>query len=108
MLFKRRIIEKILRGEKTRTIRKTGIYRVGRTYIIQERPGVNRGLIRIVRKVAKKLGELTDEDVLPDGYGSLEEFKREWVRIYGSFDPELTVWLYDFEVVEVFSSPRRG
>ena len=102
MLFRRHLIEKILRGEKTRTIRPTGKYKVGRTYIIQERPGVNRGKILVLRKVPKKLGELTEEDVLPDGYGSLEAFRRAWIRMYGTFDPEALVWLYDFEVVEVY------
>jgi len=113
LLFRKRMIEKILRGEKTRTIRPVGYYKVGRTYLIQERPGVNRGRILMLRKVPKKLGELAEEDVIPDGFSSLEEFRREWLRMYRSLDPEQPVWLYDFEVVEVFDEPpassrRRG
>ena len=105
MLFKKRMIEKILRGEKTRTIRPVGYYKVGRTYLIQERPGVNWGRILVLRKVPKKLGELTEEDVILDGFSSLEEFRREWRRMYRSLDPEQLVWLYDFKVVEVFNRP---
>ena len=53
----------------------------------------------------KKLGELTEEDVILDGFSSLEEFRREWRRMYRSLDPEQLVWLYDFKVVEVFNRP---
>ena len=99
MLFKKHLIEKILTGRKTRTIRRTGRYKVGKVYPVLERPGGPvRGWILIKGKKPKKLGELTAEDVLPDGFDSLEGFVREWKSIYGSFDPEETVWLYDFEL----------
>ena len=99
MLFKKHLIEKILSGRKTRTIRRWGGYKVGRLYPVLERPGGPvRAWIFITGKKPKKLGELTDEDVIPDGFDALGDFIREWVGIYGAFDPEETVWIYDFEV----------
>ena len=100
LLFKERLIRKILKGEKTRTIRKHGRYKVGRVYAVQRKVGERAvAWIRITRKQGpKKLGELTDEDVRPDGYSSLSEFKREWRSLYDGWDPDEVVWLYDFEL----------
>ncbi|HDI01201.1 MAG TPA: ASCH domain-containing protein [Candidatus Bathyarchaeota archaeon] len=101
MLFREHLIKKILRGEKTRTIRKQGYYKVGHTYAVQRRIGERAvAWIRIVgKKGPKKLGELTDEDVRPDGYSSLPEFKREWELLYGQWNPDELIWIYDFKVV---------
>jgi len=105
LLFRRHLIKKILRGEKTRTIRPTGKYKVGRVYAVQERPGAKKvAEILITGKRAKKLGMLTPEDIEPDGYNSLESFKREWLSMYGRWDPEQQVWLYDFKVVRSWAT----
>ena len=101
MLFKRHLIEKILSGEKTRTIRRTGKYKVGKIYSVLDRPGGRVwAKVLIVGKKPKKLGELTTEDVIPDGFRTLADFREEWINIYGSFSPDEIVWLYDFLVVE--------
>jgi len=37
---------------------------------------------------------------LSGGYGSLEEFKAAWIKLYGSWKPEQTVTVYEFKLVE--------
>ena len=56
--------------------------------------------IRITSRFEQKLGEISLEDVKKEGYSSLEEFRRAWENIYGpgSWDPEQTVTVYEFEL----------
>jgi len=80
LLFKKRFLEAIRRGEKTQTIRlwKRRFMRPGqRSYI----PGVGR--IRILSVEPVRLEELTDADAVPDGFATAVELRAEIARLYG-------------------------
>ena len=103
MLFKRKHVEMILAGRKTQTRRlpgKSANYSVGRVYAITNRWfSKPQGHILITRKFKQKLGEINCEDVKKEGYNNLEEFRSAWEEIHGlgSWDPNLTVTVYEFE-----------
>lgn len=80
LLFKKRFLEAIRRGEKTQTIRlwKRRFMRAGqRSYI----PGVGRIRIQSVDEVC--LEELTDADAIPDGFATAEQLRAEIAQLYG-------------------------
>lgn len=79
LLFKKKFLEQIRRGEKTQTIRlwKFRRMRAGqRSYI----PGAGYIEITAVDEVA--LPELTDEDALRDGFPSADALRREIEELY--------------------------
>lgn len=80
LLFKRKFLDAIRRGDKTQTIRlwKHRMMREGqRSYI----PGVGGVRITVVESV--ELNELTDADALPDGFPDVGALKAELRLIYG-------------------------
>ena len=79
LLFKKRFLSAIRRGEKTQTIRlwKHRRLRPGqRSYI----PGV--GYIRIINIEEVQLDQLTDDDAIPDGFPTVEQLRAEIERLY--------------------------
>jgi len=101
LLFKKYYIKLILAGRKTQTrrIHKHKL-KVGKTYAVKTR-WFGKPLFRVVitRRFQQKLGEISLEDVKKEGYSSLEEFRRAWMRIYGSWNPEQLVTVYEFKPV---------
>ena len=97
MLFKRHQIRKILLGEKTQTRRLSRMtYQVGKVYRIRNADVE----ILITRRWRERLGDISEEDVKKEGYETLEEFKKAWTEIYGRWDPDDIVWVYEFKVVK--------
>jgi len=41
--------------------------------------------------------------VLREGYESFEDFKAAWIRINGSWDPEIKVYVVSFELVIIYN-----
>jgi hypothetical protein len=79
LLFKKKFLPAILRGEKTQTIRlwKWRMMRAGqRSYI----PGA--GYIRIDQVEQVRLEDLTDEDAIPDGFATADALRTEINEIY--------------------------
>ncbi len=79
LLFKKKFLPAIRRGEKTQTIRlwQWRRMRAGqRSYI----PGV--GYIRIDQVEQVLLEELTDEDAIPDGFATADALRTEINEIY--------------------------
>lgn len=81
LLFKKKFLAAIRRGEKTQTIRlwkhrrmKTG----QRSYI----PGIGSVRIRAVEPV--RLEDLTDRDAQPDGFTNAAQLRAELQEIYAS------------------------
>ena len=95
ILFKRSFISLILSGEKTQTRRVSGRYRVGEIYRVNS----SEIWILITRRYRQRLGDISSEEILKEGFSSLSEFKQAWIRIYGSWNPDMQVWAYEFKVI---------
>jgi hypothetical protein len=109
VLFKSKAVEKILKGEKTQTRRvHKNLLKVGKVYAVRTHWLMPKNeapcKILITRRFRQKLGEISPEDVKKEGYSSLEEFRREWEKIHGKWDPNQIVWVYEFKLV----SPKKG
>ena len=79
LLFKKKFIEAIRRGEKTQTIRLWNCARMRpgqRSYI----PGA--GYIRIESVEPVELAALTDADAVPDGFATADALRAEIASIY--------------------------
>jgi hypothetical protein len=79
LLFKKRFLDAIRRGEKTQTIRlwKHRRMKAGqRSYI----PGA--GPIRVLAVDEVSLDQLTDADARPDGFDSADQLRAEIARLY--------------------------
>lgn len=79
LLFKKKFLPAIRRGEKTQTIRLWKYRRMKagqRSYI----PGA--GYIRIAQVEQIQLDQLTDEDARPDGFDSADQLRRELEGLY--------------------------
>jgi len=79
LLFKKRFLDAIRRGEKTQTIRlwKHRRMKAGqRSYI----PGA--GPIRVLAVDEVSLDQLTDADARPDGFDSADQLREEIARLY--------------------------
>lgn len=109
MIFRPELAEKVLSGEKTETRRivKEGEtseacrYVPGRDYAVQ--PGRRRraiGRIAITDVRREKLGEITHEGALREGFSTVRAFLDYWRRLHGpaSLDPEQEVWVINFEL----------
>ena len=105
LLFKPEHVGLILSGRKTQTRRvwKKSRARVGAVHKAKTAlfSPDHFALIRITGLRRERLGDITQEDVRREGYDTLEEFKAVWVRINGSWDPELEVYVVSFELAGV-------
>jgi ParB/RepB/Spo0J family partition protein len=57
--------------------------------------------LRVEEVVPRKLGEITEEDAQREGASTLREFREQWCRQYGSWNPEETVYLLRFRLSRV-------
>ena len=94
MRFKGRLKRLVLSGRKTQTRRLSGVYRVGARYRLNHEYD-----ILILSKRREKLGDISPSDVRAEGFRSLEEFVKAWKSIYGWWDPNRFVWVYEFRLV---------
>ncbi|MDO4584202.1 MAG: ASCH domain-containing protein [Planctomycetia bacterium] len=97
LLFKKKFLDAIRRGEKTQTIRlwKRRRYRPGQRSFI---PGVGPIVIDQVDEVAWE--ELTETDAILDGFPSLETLRQEIEEIYG-LSPDKKMFRVRFHLQEV-------
>jgi hypothetical protein len=102
MLFKEKMLKKVLRGEKTQTRRThKRKLKTGKTYGIRcSYFGKPEGHIKILRTFEQRLGDISLEDVQKEGFKTLEEFQAEWIKINGKWDPNQTVTVYEFQITE--------
>lgn len=107
MIFKPELVEKILAGEKTETRRLEKLgqtqcrYVSGRDYALQ--PGRTRravGRIAITDVRRERLGEITHEGALREGFPTVREFLAYWRQPHGAEDPEQEVWMIRFKLRE--------
>lgn len=103
--FKSRHINPILTGQKTQTRRvwkgqkrrvKIGSVHLAKTWMFSSKHFAKL-LIRNAHK--ERLGDITEEDALKEGYNSIRDFVQDWKKVNNSHDPDLVVWVIEFEVV---------
>jgi hypothetical protein len=101
-LFKKQLLAKVLDGSKVQTRRTHKS-----EWTIGEKYGVRtgwlakaEGYIVITRKWRERLGDISQEDVRKEGFSTNAEFKEEWTKINGSWDPDRIVIAYEFRLVE--------
>jgi hypothetical protein len=114
MLFKRPLLNKILKGEKTQTRhpinRKKGIP----DYHVSQKVGMRAGYTKfeayviITKKFRQKLGDISEEDARKEGFASVEDFKQTWIKLYGSWKPSIVVWVYEFKLVPTEGLASKG
>lgn len=55
-------------------------------------------LLRIGEVYQERLGDITEEDAGREGGYTVESFKKKWIEINGSWNPEQLVWVVNFKV----------
>lgn len=98
-------VELVLSGRKSQTRRIVKSdkppCRVGSTIAVQPgrgRPAVARVLVTGLRR--ERLGDISDEDIRAEGFDRREEFVLTWQAMHGSFEPDLVVWVIEFQLLE--------
>jgi len=102
MFFKKELRDKILAGEKWETRRQWsrpmtkvgGIYQVR---ISRHKKGYHF-LILVLAMRKSKLGAMTSDDAIAEGFSSLDKFKECWKKVNGTFDPDEEVTVIRFRV----------
>ncbi|MDX8046859.1 ASCH domain-containing protein [Gracilibacillus sp. S3-1-1] len=89
-------VEKVLKGEKTATRRNGRYADIGEIMELQDKK------FKIDNVYSQKLGELTDEDAIREGYESLEAYKEAILSIHPGMPwlPKMEVWVHEFSAVE--------
>jgi hypothetical protein len=102
MMFKRELLDLVLSGVKTQTRRlHRRVLREGRIYALKRNWIESTGkYIKITRVARQRLRDVSEEEAVKEGFSSIEEFQKVWIRINGSWDPEMEVVVYDFEIAE--------
>ncbi|MBN2336255.1 ASCH domain-containing protein [Candidatus Bathyarchaeota archaeon] len=103
LLFKRRFLTKILRGDKTQTRRRSRpSVKIGGTYHLRNGYSKLPERITVTALYTQRLGDITPGDAEAEGFGSVGEFKEAWTGIYGGWDPEQKAWVVEFTLTETF------
>ena len=106
-MFKKPLLEKVLSGEKTQTRRdikrRPGVQVFSVGQVVGIRAGYTEyiGAIRIVGRRQENLGEISEEDAKKEGCDGVEEFRSIWIRLFGNWDPDQVVWVYDFVLADM-------
>lgn len=100
ILFKKYHIPLIKAGIKTQTRRPLGRYfKVGSVH--QIKTGFTKddycGDLRITAVRTEKLDSITESDARKEGYDSIDEYRKAYIDIYGSWLDYVSVQVIDFE-----------
>jgi hypothetical protein len=102
LIFKGEHLDKVLAGVKTQTRRSSyPKVKIGQT--VRLRRGYSKPLqeaIVIKGVYTQILGEITENDVVKEGFKTRDEFIEAWSRLYGSWAPGKSVWVIDFVLAE--------
>jgi hypothetical protein len=47
----------------------------------------------------KSLSEFIDLDAKKEGFDTLESFKEYWLKNIGEWNPSISVWVHEFELI---------
>jgi hypothetical protein len=102
ILFKKSLANKIISGEKTATRRpKRPMVKPGGEYNIRVNFYTHLpDRYRVIKRFQQRLGDMSHDDALNEGFRDLDEFREEWKSIYGADDPDQVVWVVEFEYIE--------
>lgn len=99
LMVKGKYVDLILKGKKTLTIR-LGIVKPRYEEVIIHGKGRPIAKARIARVYHKRIGELSDDDAVKDGFKSREELINELRRIYEKVSDNDWVTLIEFKIVQ--------
>ena len=102
MMFKKDLLEMVLSGRKTQTRRRhKNPLKEKQKYVVKKNWYNNTEYyIRITRVYPQKLGDVSEEEAHKEGFSGLDKFRDAWIRINGSWDPDMVVTVYEFELAE--------
>jgi len=103
LLFRPEHVAPILEGRKTETRRlwKSPRVRVGQTYQAKTTLfGKPFALLRVEGLWRERLGDISSGSICAEGYNTLEEFQKEWIRINRVWNPDELVWVVRFTEVK--------
>jgi len=102
MMFKRELLDLVISGKKTQTRRlHKNLLKEKQKYVIKKNWYENtEHYIRITKVYSQKLGDVSEEEARKEGFSSREEFRDAWIRINGSWDSDIVVTVYEFELAE--------
>jgi hypothetical protein len=99
LLFSRRFVPRILAGAKTQTRRPTKpSVKEGGSYKLRAGNKPTDRSITVTRVYTQRLGDISPEEAVAEGFSTLDEFREAWVSIYGSWVPEKTVYVVEFRL----------
>ena len=99
LLFSIQFVQMILAGAKTQTRRPSRPnVKEGGTYRLRAGIKPTDHWITVVRIYTQSLGDMSPEDVVSEGFKTLDEFKETWMGIYRSWVPQQTVYVVEFRL----------
>lgn len=107
LLFKPEHVSMILNKSKTETRRtwKTARVKVGNIYQCKTTLfGKTFATIKVIGLWKEPLCHISPEGVNSEGYNTLHAFMDMWMKINGSWNPDLSVWVIKFELEENLTS----
>lgn len=110
-LFKKNHRESIRMGHKTQTRRriKKSRLKIGKIYRVKKDFYHCEDFdIKILDVREERLGDISEKDAWAEGHYTIEDYKNVWKDIYGEWDPEELVLVYEFEMVEHEDKMPRG
>lgn len=83
-------------------------WQIGTTYAVQPGRG-ETGIARIcvARITQQQLKRISNTESQAEGFTNRQEFLSTWRTIHGSVDPNLKVWVIEFELVEVLPAAQQ-
>ena len=98
-LFKPEHVLKILNDEKTQTRRIWKKNRANVGSIHQARTelfGKPFAHLKVIKRFDERLGDISPIDCIKEGYTSIIDYKNIWIKINGSWNPDLIVAVVEF------------
>ena len=102
MMFKKYLIDLILTGKKTMTSRSKPLYKPGDITNLmanKDYSKISGKHIQITKVYQKTLANFTNLDAQKEGFQNLQSFRQYWVKNIGLWNPQIIVWVHQFEVV---------